>query len=165
MKKRYLFIMVGCPGSGKSYFLQNTELTKNSIVVSRDKVRFSIISDEDEYFAKEKQVFAEFINQIQKGLDSGKNVYADATHLTGVSRYKLMNALNLNNVGIIPIYFDTPLEVCLERNKMRTGRARVPDSVIKNMYFSLTDPANDEENMNFKYDDILYVDYQQKQVI
>lgn len=158
-KKAYLFIMVGCPGSGKSYFLNQKEnLLNNSVVVSRDKVRFSIIHENDAYFSKETNVFNEFIKQIQNNLDKGKSVYADATHINGISRLKLMDALNLENIGIIPIVFNTPLNVCLERNNKRSGRARVPKEIIERMYNNWVDPCNDDENMSYHYDDILYID-------
>lgn len=158
MKKSFLFIMCGAPGSGKSYFLKHN-LTLDGVVVSRDKVRFSMLSDEDEYFSKEKAVFEEFVRQIQEGLDHGKVVYADATHLNGVSRLKLLNQLNLENTDVIPIYFKTPLETCLARNAERQGRAKVPESALINMYHSMTDPANDEKNIGHSlYKDILYVE-------
>lgn len=154
-----LYIMVGIPGSGKSYYLKKITNDNNTLVVSRDEVRFSLISNGDEYFSKEKQVFKEFVHQIQKGLNAGKDVYADATHLNGVSRLKLMNALSLDDIEIIPIVMKTPLEICLERNSHREGRAKVPESVIKNMYFSMVDPANDEKHMDYKYSYIVYNDF------
>ena len=158
MEKSYLFIMCGIPGSGKSYFANSVART-NSVIVSRDEIRFSIISDEDEYFSKENLVFKEFIRQIQEGLDSGKVVYADATHLNGVSRFKLLNSLDVTNTDVIPVYMKTPLAICLGRNAKREGRRCVPDTVIKNMYNSMTDPAHDEEVLGEKiYSDILYVD-------
>ena len=161
-KKPTLFIMVGVPGSGKSHFLTTQNFPSDKfLIVSRDKVRFSMISDKDEYFSKEKQVFKEFVNQIQKGLDNGKSVFADATHLNGVSRFKLINALKLNNVNIIPIVINTPLKVCLERNAKRVGREKVPEDALRRMYFSMTDPANDSNNTDYEYYDILYYDYKE----
>ena len=158
MKKSYLFIMCGAPGSGKSYLVEDN-LTLDRIVVSRDKVRFSMISDEDEYFSKEKAVFKEFVRQIQEGLDNGKVVYADATHLNGVSRLKLLNNLNLENTEVIPIFFKVSLETCLARNAKREGRAKVPESALINMYYSMTDPANDATALGHTiYSDILYVE-------
>lgn len=158
MKKSYLFIMCGAPGSGKSYFVEHN-LTLDGIVVSRDKVRFSMISDKDEYFSKEKAVFKEFVRQIQEGLDNGKVVYADATHLNGVSRLKLLNSLNLKNTDVIPIFFKTSLETCLARNAKREGRARVPEDALRNMYNSMTNPSNDEKAIGHNlYKDILYVE-------
>lgn len=149
-----LYIMVGIPGSGKSYYLKD-----KTNVVSRDKVRFSIISNEDEYFSKEKEVFKEFVRQIQEYIDKGEDVYADATHLNGVSRFKLMNALNLDKVDIIPIVMRTPYKICLERNAKREGRACVPESAINRMKAFKTDPINDVGHMKYAYKDIIYIDY------
>ena len=155
-----LFIMVGCPGSGKSYFLKNSGTVKNSSIVSRDDIRFSLLEDTDKYFDKEKQVFKTFVKTIQKELDSGKNVYADATHINGVSRFKLINSLNLEGVDIVPIVMNTPLDVCLQRNKIRTGRKKVPVKVIEDSYKNFTDPTNDEVGLGKNlYLDILHIDY------
>lgn len=155
-----LFIMVGCPGSGKSYFLRNLGSVKNSSVVSRDDIRFSLLEDNDKYFDKEDEVFKLFTETIQKELDSGKNVYADATHLTGVSRLKLMNSLNLEGIDIVPIVMNTPLDVCLQRNSLREGIRKVPEKVIRNAYKRFTDPINDEAGLGVNpYFDILHVDY------
>ena len=156
--KSNLFIMCGAPGSGKSYYIKH-EAPDYAVVVSRDAIRFSMISDEDEYFSKEKAVFKEYVRQIQENLDNGKTVFADATHLNGISRYKLINNLNLENTRVYPIYFKIPLDVCLQRNSKRTGRAKVPDSALINMYHSMTDPINDAENFGYEcYEGILYVE-------
>ena len=156
--KSNLFIMCGAPGSGKSYYIKH-EAPDYAVVVSRDAVRFSMLSEGDEYFSKEKAVFKEFVHQIQENLDAGKTVYADATHLNGISRYKLINNLNLENTRVYPICFKVSLETCLERNAQRTGRARVPDSALVNMYNSMTDPVNDAKNFGYEcYEDILYVE-------
>ena len=50
--------MVGPPAAGKSYFAKN-HLVKDDTwaYVSRDEIRFSIITEEDKYFSKEKEVF------------------------------------------------------------------------------------------------------------
>ena len=41
----------------------------------------------------------------------------------------------------IVIGFDVPVEICKARNRMRTGRELVPDSVIDNMTKGLTKPT------------------------
>lgn len=145
-----LWLMVGAPASGKTTYL--AEHSVNGIVVSRDKIRFSMISDEDEYFSKEKEVFREFVRQIQEGLDAGKNVYADATNLHWASRRKLLFNLDLKNTKVCALVFDVPVETLLERNAARVGRAKVPESALINMKNSQTSPETD----NFDYDKIIY---------
>lgn len=138
-----LFIMMGAPGSGKTTWCKNN-VPKNAVYISRDEIRFSIIKDKDSYFSKEKIVYDIFINKINEALDSGLDVYADQTSLNAGSRKKLINALNKKPDEIIGIYFTTPLDIVLQRNAQRTGRALVPEDVVVNMFNSLTRPTLDE---------------------
>lgn len=151
MKKQNLFIMVGVPGSGKSTFAKEKILkeNENTIYVSRDEIRFSYIGCNDAYFAKEKDVFRDYIDKIQAGLDEGKNVIADATHLNIKSRHKLLFSLHLNdNIDVVTFYMKTPLDVCLKRNQKREEKYRVPEDVIRKMYNTLITPRADEyDNM------------------
>ena len=48
------------------------------------------------------------------------------------------------NMYKIAVYFDVPREVALERNAHREGRARVPESAIRNMYNSFRAPKISE---------------------
>ena len=153
-----LFIMVGIPGSGKSFVANAFSKTVTSVVVSRDSIRYNLLKEGDKYFSKEKQVFAAYIKEIQKHLDKGEVVFADATHLNEASRRKLISNLKLAKEDyVVPMVIETPLEICLERNARRIGRQRVPESVIKDMFESLTDPADDSPEMVERYNDILYM--------
>ena len=64
---KQLFLMCGVAGAGKSTYLSNI---KNAVVISRDEIRFSLIGDFDDYFAKEDEVFATFIQKIQNAIDN-----------------------------------------------------------------------------------------------
>ena len=54
---------------------------------------------------------------------------------------QLLNRLSLNGSTIQYVYFDVPLGTAKERNAQRSGRERVPDSVIERMYWSFSKPA------------------------
>ena len=43
-----MYMVIGAPGCGKSTYIQN-HLKENEIVISRDKIRFSMLNDNDEY--------------------------------------------------------------------------------------------------------------------
>lgn len=126
-----LFLMCGIPGSGKSTWLQKN-CGENDVIVSRDAIRFSMLKDDEKYFAKENEVFAEFCKQISENLAAGHNVFADATHLNANSRKKVLdNVTGYDMVGAIAM--DTSLTEALKRNNNRKGRERVPRGVIKRM--------------------------------
>ena len=113
-----------------------------------------MVQEDEEYFSKEKEVFNLFVRAVQADIDSNSitDIYVDATHINETSREKLLRRLkNLENVNLNAIVFDIPLEVCLERNAQRTGRACVPETAIRNMYKNFTNPAYDER----KYDNII----------
>ena len=135
--------MCGIPGSGKSTWVAN-RVGEGSVWASRDAVRFSMLQEGDDYFAYEDDVLLEWHNQIYTALKEGKDVYVDATHLTPKARKKILNKFNLKNVDVHAIWFNVPLETCLERNEKREGRAVVPRSVIYNMYHNFTPPTAEE---------------------
>lgn len=147
-----LIILCGIPGSGKSTWANSQ---KNVKVVSRDDIRMKFIKDDEDYFSHETEVFAEFIAQIKGAIYSRDISYdaviADATHLNYFSRKKLLSRLfddseidenNLKDLPIIFMFFHESLDTCLARNAKRTGRKRVPDETIIDMYEHLTEPPD-----------------------
>lgn len=141
MKKNKLYVMAGCPGSGKSTYAKSH--FPDALYVSRDEIRFSMVSEDEEYFSKEDEVFQAFIDKINEGLRQSLDVVADATHLNNVSRYKLLYSLDLNRnkTELEIVYLHPPLEVCIERNEKRKGtRSYVPVDVLKKMYYSFKAP-------------------------
>lgn len=148
MKQKRVWLLSGIPGSGKSTWAK-AEVEKNGgIWCSRDAVRFAMIADDDEYFAREDEVFNAWIQQICAALNDPKvyDVYVDATHLNDKSRNKTLRYLPSENIHeVINVLFTTPVDVCLKRNAQRTGRARVPDEVILRMAKSFSSPAKNRD--------------------
>lgn len=154
-----LYIMCGAPGSGKTWFAKN-KLMKDSNwdYISRDEVRFSIVKNDEEYFSHETAVFNQFVEKIAVALEWGNdNIIADATHLNWGSRRKLLQALvayyPIEMLDIIPVVIEAKLEDILEHNKLRDGRARVPEETIRRMYRNISDPVKDP----YKYTAIMRV--------
>jgi predicted kinase len=141
-------MMMGIPGSGKSTYLENNLGSfLQPKVISRDKIRFSLLKDGDEYFSKEDEVFKKFIQEINNSLGRGYgDTIVDATHLNAGSRKKLLKNIDRNLADeVIVIWIKVPLEVALERNSKREGRSFVPEDAIKNMYNSLSKPTSYED--------------------
>lgn len=150
MKKNNLYIMIGIPCSGKTTLAQRQP---GAAHVSRDTIRFSLLQENDNYFAREKEVFDLFAKTINNYLKLGLDVVADATHLNTKSRYKLFHKLsyNPNTTNVIAIYMNLPLETCLERNEKRKGtQSYVPPHEIYSMHLRL-EPPTYREPFNYIY--------------
>lgn len=156
-----VWILSGAPGSGKStWVFENLE--PDSAIISRDRIRFSLLGKEDEYFSLEHEVWRRYVNQAQEALcdERVKNVYLDATHLNENARNKILIALDtafVPDFDIIVVYFDVCYAVCCKRNNRREGRARVPESAIWSMLNSFRTPTFNEK---YKYKEIWRVDAQ-----
>lgn len=159
MKEKTLWICVGIPGSGKSTWCAKQQEDMMHYV-SRDAIRFSMLNNEDEYFANEKKVYKLFVAEIQKWLDAGESVIADATHINWASRNKLIKSLHLDDVKVNCLVFKTPVNICQERNANRDGRAKVPASIITMMNNNMTHPRTDPYTYNQIYNIYLISDEQ-----
>lgn len=139
-----LVLAMGVPGSGKSTFIKK-RLRDIDTYISRDEIRYSMVKEDEDYFSKENKVIQEFARQISEALLTTKGyVYADATHLNYKSRKLILSKLTTKPEHIYVLFLRTPLEIALERNSKRTGRERVPDKNIINMFNSIQLPQLDE---------------------
>lgn len=153
MKK--LIMVTGIPGSGKSTWIKNEMSNRiDSIHISRDIIRFSLLKDNEDYFSREDEVFKIFISSIQAAIDdnSFENIYVDATHLNPKARDKVLSKLILKDVKVLGVNFIIPLKTCLERNDKRIGRERVPKSVIRKMYYSYLPICEEDKYFDSFYD-------------
>lgn len=149
-----LYLMCGIPGSGKSTYAKTNKDLRYCKYISRDDIRYSLLKDGDDYFSKEKQVFRTFIAQINQAILQDRDIVVDATHISRASRAKVLRNLEgrCHLDKIICICMTTSVLTCLQRNAMRTGRARVPDKNIKEMAHSFERPCYDEG-----FDEIIFV--------
>lgn len=156
--KHTLIVMMAPSAVGKSYLANKIQETHDDcVIVSRDKIRFALLDDGDDYFKYEKQVTKNFYEAISANLRSHRYVIADATHITIGSRTKLFKNIDLDNVDeVIGVWIEIPIQVALKQNAVRTGRARVPDDVIKDMYKRKVSPHDFEP-----FDKILFINPEQ----
>ena len=139
-----LYLMCGFPGSGKTTAAKKAAKSDPRIkYVSRDEIRYTMVSDQEHYFDRENEVYREFCNQISRWLQQGNYVIADATHLTKNSRKKLLNNI-IKPAQIRCIFVNTPFNICMERNSKRKGITRVPDKQMYRMKNTLQMPSATE---------------------
>ena len=147
-----LFIMCGWPASGKSTFINKYVAEKtNAVVISRDKIRFSLLKEGDEYFKYEPIVEEMFYMGISKALALGFDVFADQSSISVAARRKLINRVSgYTEINAIWVY--APIEDCIARDVAREGRARVGETVIRNMAEKFVEPSFQEKFSNiYKY--------------
>lgn len=155
----YLIMFCGIPGSGKSIEARRMagSLTARGITVehiSRDELRFSMISNESEYFSKEKKVFSKFVEKMNNSLNKNDCTIIDATHISKASRAKILRRVeDPANVRLLVLYLTTPIDVCKQQNDLRTGRERVPQEAIERMAEQFEEPI-EKEFVGFSFDRI-----------
>ena len=156
-----LYIISGVPGSGKSYFCDNFTYNSGIRHVSRDLIRYALLQDTDDYFAHEEEVYRTFVTVVVDALQHDESVIADATHLNAGSRKKLIQSIDEYFVDyqIIFIYLSTDFDICCSRNRQRTGRRKVPEATMIDMYSKWQPPRMNEDSrcigvMKVKGDDI-----------
>ena len=143
-----IFLMCGIPGSGKSFWTKK-QISNNESqchIVSRDKIRFSLLKDGEDYFKRENAVFAQFVKEINNSIENGiPYIFIDATHISIASRAKILNRVRASDSIDLSIeVFTTPLETCLSRNSLRTGREYVPPATIESMARQFQFPSYSE---------------------
>lgn len=142
-----LFIMCGLSCSGKSTFTKKIFKSRaDSIVISRDEIRESLLQPGDSYWIREAQVYTILWKTINESLakDKIENVVVDMCSLTPKSRNYLLDNINLDYFtdNVYVIYMNTKLETCLSRNHQRNPYKKYPvrDSDIINMSRNLQIP-------------------------
>ena len=67
----------------------------------------------------------------------------DATFIHSIQRAAILHMCQGMNLQVAAVFINTPLEICLERNRNR-DRDPVPDDRIRGMYSSLLPPSIEE---------------------
>ena len=126
-----LIVMVGLPGSGKSYVAKNE--FPNYKVFSSDAYRLLICGDEN-CQDKNQEVFNALYRDLRLALQKGEDCIFDATNVTRKDRARIFNQIKgILNVSVIAYVMRTPLEVCVA-NDMRRERTVGYDVIKKFLY-------------------------------
>jgi predicted kinase len=133
-----IVVLIGLPGSGKSTYLERLGVTG----LSSDAIR-KLLADDETVQSIHPQVFETLRYLLRQRMMLQREVtYIDATNLTPGERHPYIAIGRAYGCEIEAVFFDVPLEVCLERNRSR-GRA-VPEEALRLMSTKLRIPLADE---------------------
>lgn len=134
-----IFIMMcGLPASGKSTKAQELSKEYNATVFSSDALREELFGDVNEQ-SRDQELFLELHRRIKDCLRDGKNAIYDACNRDYKRRMAFLAELKNIPCQKKCIIMATPYEECIKRSKLR--ERKVPEHVIKRMYFNFHVPA------------------------
>jgi len=136
--KGIVVLAIGLPGSGKSSWFKR----HNVVPLSTDMVRALLFDDVREQRFQDL-VFSNLRSMLKARLIAKRPMnYVDATNLTPQERQHWIKLAKDYNYEVHAVFFDVPLEVCLERHQRRDRV--VPEDVMRRMAAKLKPPAFDE---------------------
>jgi predicted kinase len=135
---RCVILFCGLPASGKTSAARElvTSDPNRWKRINRDDVRLMLHGPSHDYTNKshEKAVTEVCNAALRELLENGVDVVLDNTFLDGRSRKAIHQiAEEHGECVVIEKVFEVPVEECLRRNALRSGIARVPESVILGM--------------------------------
>jgi len=136
--KGIVVLAIGLPGSGKSSWFK-----RHSVVpLSSDMVR-SLLFDDVREQRFQDLVFSNLRSMLKARLIAKRPMnYVDATNLTPQERQHWIKLAKDYNYEVHAVFFDVPLEVCIERHQRRDRV--VPEDIMRRMAAKLKPPAFDE---------------------
>jgi predicted kinase len=136
--KGTVILAIGLPGSGKSSWFKRNSITP----LSSDTVRMLLFDDAQEQRFQDL-VFSNLRSMLKARLIARRPLnYVDATNLTPHERSSWVKLAKDYGYEVQAVFFDVPLEVCLERNRRR-DRA-VDEDVMRRMAGKLKPPTFEE---------------------
>jgi predicted kinase len=136
--KGIVVLAIGLPGSGKSSWFKR----HNVVPLSSDMLR-SVLFDDVREQRFQDLVFSNLRSMLKARLIAKRPMnYVDATNLTPQERQHWIKLAKDYNYEVHAVYFDVPLEVCIERHNRRDRV--VPEDVMRRMAAKFKAPSFDE---------------------
>jgi predicted kinase len=136
--KGVVVLSIGLPGSGKSSWFKRNNITP----LSSDLLRGLLFDDPSEQRFQDL-VFSNLRSLLRARLVARRPMnYVDATNLSPHERQGWIKLAHDYGYEVHAVYFDVPLEVCLDRNQKR--QRVVAEDVMRRMSSKLQAPTFEE---------------------
>jgi predicted kinase len=136
--KGVVILAIGLPGSGKSSWFKRHNITP----LSSDLLRALLFDDATEQRFQDL-VFSNLRSMLKARLIARRPTnYVDATNLTPHERQSWIKLAKDYGYEVHAVFFDVPVEVCLERNRRR--ERVVAEDVMRRMSAKLRPPTFEE---------------------
>jgi predicted kinase len=140
--KPNLYMLVGIPCSGKSYYAEIHFKPKNIKIVSTDEIRIEITETRKFNLQGNNEIFEIAFSRIKEELINQRDVVFDATNTNKKYRKNIIKLAKLCNSRIVAVVMKTPLDICIKRNRERSEDSKIPEE--KMYYFN-------KANLNLDY--------------
>jgi len=136
--KGVVVLAIGLPGSGKSSWFKRHNITP----LSSDLLRALLFDDPTEQRFQDL-IFSNLRSMLKARLIARRPMnYVDATNLTPHERNGWIKLAKDYGYEVQAVFFDVPVEVCLERNQRR--ERKVPEDAMRRMAGKLKQPTFEE---------------------
>jgi predicted kinase len=136
--KGTVVLAIGLPGSGKSSWFKRHNITP----LSSDLLRALLFDNPTEQRFQDL-IFSNLRSMLKARLIARRPLnYVDATNLTPHERHSWIKLAKDFGYEVQAVFFDVPVEVCLERNQRR--QRVVPEDVMRRMAAKLRAPTFEE---------------------
>lgn len=154
IKEEYksFYMMVGLPCSGKSTYSLELSRKNNAIIVSSDNIREELLINNVYKKQDNENIFNVVYNRIYYYLNINRDIIFDATNTNRIYREHYVKLVQKYNYKVIAIVFNTPIEVCIERNKYRNKATKVTKRKMLEIKKYFDKPSIDEG-----FNEIIYI--------
>jgi predicted kinase len=124
-------ILIGLPAAGKSTFY------RDRLAASHDHISKDLLRNNGRPERRQLQL-------IETAFAAGRSVAVDNTNATRASRSPVIRIARAHGAAVHGYYFPTEAAEALRRNRLRSGRSRVPDVAIFAVRKHLEPPSFEE---------------------